>query len=95
MLHLPTQKTQTYCSIASSVTVLNALASDRAPIDRDYGKPLLCHAQALELYRGWDGMGLGIYDVISMLCDTLQLCAVSSFQVGSCSLLDLVIMTQM
>mmetsp|Transcript_17049 Transcript_17049/g.28469 ORF Transcript_17049/g.28469 Transcript_17049/m.28469 type:complete len:238 (-) Transcript_17049:330-1043(-) len=36
MIHLPTQKTQTWCSIASSVTVLNALASDRAPIDPMY-----------------------------------------------------------
>jgi hypothetical protein len=38
MIHLPTQKTQTYCSIASSVMVLNALAADRAPIDPEYGE---------------------------------------------------------
>lgn len=35
-LHLETQKTQTYCSIATSVTILNALASGVAPVDPVY-----------------------------------------------------------
>ena len=38
LIHLPTQKTQTYCSVASSVMVLNSLASDRAPVDPAYGR---------------------------------------------------------
>jgi hypothetical protein len=32
-LHLETQKTKSYCSIATSVTILNALASGVAPVD--------------------------------------------------------------
>jgi hypothetical protein len=35
-LHLETQKTQSYCSIATSVTILNALASGVAPVDPIY-----------------------------------------------------------
>lgn len=35
-LHLETQKTQTFCSIATSVTILNSLASGVAPIDPIY-----------------------------------------------------------
>jgi hypothetical protein len=34
--HLVTQETQTFCSIASSVTILNAIASDIAPVDPTY-----------------------------------------------------------
>lgn len=34
--HLTTQRTQTFCSIATSVTILNAIASDTAPIDPQY-----------------------------------------------------------
>ena len=35
-MHLETQKTQTFCSIATSVTILNALASGTAPVDPRY-----------------------------------------------------------
>ena len=34
--HLETQQSQTYCSIATSVTILNALSSGKAPIDPIY-----------------------------------------------------------
>jgi hypothetical protein len=34
--HLVTQQTQTFCSIATSVTILNHLASDIAPVDPIY-----------------------------------------------------------
>jgi hypothetical protein len=34
--HLTTQKTQSYCSIATSVTILNAALSGRAPVDVSY-----------------------------------------------------------